>query len=482
MWQKFTERARRAVFFAQEEAAKYGWNDVATEHLLIGLVRESDSIAIRALERMSVDPRHLRVEVERRLPRGAGLPGGDMQLSPSAKDALDLAYQEARELDNSYIGTEHLLLGLLHEGKGLAARILTESGASLNDARRIVAAMQGVTIPKMVMQTVPSAATKVMNMNMSKTTNIDDSMRGRDLLSIRDLSLDEVKKIFAVAEELKAKSIAEQVANPILPGKTLAMIFEKPSLRTRVTFEVGMTHLGGNAINLLPADIQLGQRESIADAARNLERMVDGIMARTFAHSTVTELAKYAGIPVINGLTDLEHPCQALADYFTIYEKKGDLSAVKIAYIGDGCNTCNSLMLLTAKFGGTMIVGCPEGYEPDTALFTSAQREARETDASITITSDPYEAVANADVIYTDIWASMGLEAEAEKRALDFRPYQVNQQLVDAAKKDCIVMHCLPAHRGDEITDEVMDGPHSVVFDEAENRLHAQKAVMALLM
>ena len=480
MWQKFTERARRAVFFAQEEAAKYGWNDVATEHLLMGLVRETDSIAIRALERMNVDPRHLRAEVERRLPRGEGHPGGDMQLSSSARDAIDLAYKEARELDNSYIGTEHLLLGLLHEGKGLAARILTESGASLNDARRIVAAMQGVSVPKMVMQTMPTAATKVMN--MSKATSIDDSMRGRDLLSIRDLSLDEVKKIFAVAEELKAQSLAEQAANPILPGKTLAMIFEKPSLRTSVTFEVGMNQLGGNAINLRPADIQLGQRETIADAARNLERMVSGIMARTFAHSTVTELAKYADIPVINGLTDLEHPCQALADYFTIYEKKGDLSAIKLAYVGDGCNTCNSLMLLTAKFGGTMVVGCPVGYEPDTALFTSAQREARETDASVSVTNDPYEAVANADVIYTDIWASMGLEDEAEKRAKDFQGYQVNQKLVEAAKKDCIVMHCLPAHRGQEITDEVMDGPHSVVFDEAENRLHVQKAVMALLM
>ncbi len=480
MWQKFTERARRAVFFAQEEAAKYGSGDVSTEHLLLGLVRETDSIAIRMLERMGIDPRRVRTECERRIPRGSGHHGTDVQLSSDGKSAIDLAYHEARELDNNYIGTEHLLLGLLHEGKGLAGRVLIEFGASLENARRIVAAMQGITVPQMVRQTVPAAASKIMS--VSKPTNIDNSMRNRDLLSIRDLSLDEVMKIFAVAEELKAKPLAEQVASPILAGKTLAMIFEKPSLRTRVTFETGMTQLGGHAINLQPSDIQLGQRETIADAARNLERMVNGIMARTFAHSTVTELAKYAGIPVINGLTDLEHPCQALADYFTVYEKKGDLSATKLAYIGDGCNTCNSLMLLTAKFGATMTIGCPEGFEPDTALFTSAQRDARETDASIAITNDPYEAVANADVIYTDVWASMGQEDEMEKRIPLFTPFQVNQQLVDAAKKDCIVLHCLPAHRGMEITDEVIDGSHAVVFDEAENRLHVQKAVMALLM
>ncbi len=477
MWQKFTERARRAVFFAQEEAARYGWDKVATEHLLMGLVRETDSIAIRALERMNVDLRRLRADLDRRAPRAESINSGrDMQLTADARKAIDLAYVEARDFDNSYIGTEHLLLGLMRENDGLAARILTDAGADLEQARCIIAAMQGIRLPNTIPHGIDNA------IKACKMKSIDDSMRGRDFLSIRDLRLAEVQRIFTVASELKDTPLSEQVENPILAGKTLAMIFEKPSLRTRVSFEVGMTQLGGHAIYLQPSDIKLGERETIADVARNLERMVDGIMARTFLHSTVTELAKHAGIPVINGLSDLEHPCQALADYFTIFEKKGDLSAVKLAYIGDGCNTCNSLMLLTAKFGASMVVACPEGYEPDTALFTSAQREARENDACITVTHDPYEAVANADAVYTDIWTSMGLEAEAEKRLEAFRPYQVNSELLRAAKRDAIVLHCLPAHRGEEITDEVIEGPQSVVFDEAENRLHVQKAVMALMM
>jgi ornithine carbamoyltransferase len=286
-----------------------------------------------------------------------------------------------------------------------------------------------------------------------------------------------------VAGLLKGRSLKQQVDDPILPGKTLAMIFEKPSLRTRVTFETGMTQLGGHAIYIQPSDIALGTRESVPDAARNFERMVQGIVARVFSHQTVVDLAKYANIPVINGLSDLEHPCQALADFLTIYEKKGDPKGLKVAFIGDGSsNTCHSLMLLAAKLGSNFAVGSPEGYEPDTVIWTAAKREAEENGVSIAITTDPMEAVKDADVIYTDVWTSMGQEVEREERLPLFRPYQVNQTLVDAAKDDVIVLHCLPAHRGEEITDEVIDGPHSVVFDQAENRLHAQKAVMALVM
>jgi len=476
MWQKFTERARRAVFFAQEEAARCGDSTVGTEHLLLGLVRETDSVAIRVLERMGINPKQLRAEVERQLATHPGRPNQDMQLTASSKSAIDLACDEARQLNNDYMGTEHLLLGLIREGEGTAARVMTGFGADLRKARAAVAGMQDTAV------LAPARGTKERASKVTSITGIDNSMRGRDLVSIRDLTPSEIRTIFAVAEELKSRPLAEQFASPLLPGKTLAMVFEKPSLRTRVTFEVGMTQLGGHAINLQPAEIRLGERESIPDAARNLERWVDGIMARTFAHKTVVDLAKYAGIPVINGLSDLEHPCQALTDFFTIYEKKGDLSKTKLAYIGDGCNTCNSLMLLAAKLGATMAVGCPEGYEPDTAIFTSAQRDAKETGATISMTNDPFEAVEGADAIYTDIWASMGLEAERAKRIPVFQPYQVNQELLETAKPDVIVLHCLPAHRGEEITDEILDGPHSAAFDEAENRLHVQKAVMALVM
>ncbi len=311
---------------------------------------------------------------------------------------------------------------------------------------------------------------------------IGNLLRGRDLLSINDLTSEEVWAIFSLAKRLKSRTLKDHVQDPLLPGKTLAMIFEKPSLRTRVTFEVGMVQLGGYAVCLKPSDIQLGKRESVHDIAKNLERMVQGIMARVFSHQTVVDLAKHADVPVINGLSDLEHPCQALADFLTIHEHKGDLKGLKLAYIGDGCNTCNSLLLLSAKVGTNMTVGCPAGYEPDASVLADARAIAAETGASIEVVNDPFAAVENADAIYTDVWTSMGQEAETAIRMPIFRPFQVNQSLVEAARENVIVLHCLPAHRGDEITDEVIDGPHSVVFDEAENRLHAEKAVMALLM
>jgi ornithine carbamoyltransferase len=260
------------------------------------------------------------------------------------------------------------------------------------------------------------------------------------------------------------------------------MLFEKPSLRTRVTFETGMTQLGGHAIYLQPSDAQLGQRETVADAARNLERWVDGIMARTFRHETVVELARCASVPVINGLSDLEHPCQALADFLTIREKRGSVEGLKLAFVGDGNNVAHSLMLLGAKLGTHVVVACPEGYAPDAEITDDAEVCAAEAGGSITIVHDPYTGVKDADVIYTDVWASMGQEVEAEARAKLFAPFQVNAALLAAAAPDAVVMHCLPAHRGQEITDEVMDGPQSIVFDQAENRLHAQKAILAALL
>jgi ornithine carbamoyltransferase len=264
-----------------------------------------------------------------------------------------------------------------------------------------------------------------------------------------------------------------------LEGHTLAMVFEKPSTRTRVSFEVGMYQLGGHALFLSPQDTHLARGEAIADTARVLSRYADGIMIRTFAQERVEDMARFASIPVINGLSDQLHPCQILSDYFTIGEHRGGYDGLKVAYVGDGNNVANSWINGALRLGFDLRLACPPGYEPDERILSRAQGE----DASkITLTHDPKEAVEGAHVINTDVWASMGQEGEREKRMRVFKSYQVNAGLIQGAQEDVIVMHCLPAHRGEEITDEVMDGPHSVVFDQAENRLHVQKAVLALLM
>jgi ornithine carbamoyltransferase len=267
-----------------------------------------------------------------------------------------------------------------------------------------------------------------------------------------------------------------------LKNQILAMVFEKPSLRTRMTFEVGMLELGGKAIYLSPNEIQIGKRETVEDVAHNLERWVDGIMIRTFAHDNVIRLAKASSVPVINALTDLLHPCQAMADFFTLKEHKGNISQIKLAYVGDGNNVCHSLMFAAAKAGCKMGVAVPKGYEPNAEIARLAKADGEGTDFELTITNDPAEAVRGADAIYTDVWTSMGQEAEKEERLRIFAPYQVNEALMAKAKEDCVFMHCLPAHRGEEVSAEVFDGPRSIVFDEAENRLHAQKAIMIRLM
>ncbi|MHB0938334.1 MAG: ornithine carbamoyltransferase [Armatimonadota bacterium] len=299
----------------------------------------------------------------------------------------------------------------------------------------------------------------------------------RNLLSIDDLTNDEVGQMLDAAAALKRRP--EQVAR-FAEGKTLAMIFEKPSLRTRVTFEVAMTQMGGHAIYLAPSDIGLGTREPVKDVARNLSRWCQAIMARTFSHQSVTELGQYADVPVINALSDLEHPCQALADFQALREHKAPLAGRKLAYVGDGNNVAHSLMLLAAKVGTHFSLACPEGYDPLPEIVERARAIAAGTGARIEIGRDPAAMVAGADAIYTDVWTSMGQEAERLERLRVFPPYQLNAELLRQAQPDAVVMHCLPAHRGEEITEEVLEGPQSIVLDEAENRLHAQKAVLAL--
>jgi len=303
----------------------------------------------------------------------------------------------------------------------------------------------------------------------------------KHFISINDLSLEDIEKIFKLTEKLK-RQLKEGVQHHLLKGKTLGMIFTKSSTRTRVSFEVGMYQLGGYPLFLSSNDIQLGRGETIYDTAQVLSRYIDGIMIRTFKHSDVEDLAKYGNVPVINGLTDLMHPCQILADLFTVYEQKGTLKGLKLAYLGDGNNVANSLLHGCAKLGMDISVATPKGFECDKQMAYEAHEDSKTSGSNIVMTDDPEEAVHNADVVYTDTWVSMGQESEKEQRAKLFTPYQVNKELFSKAKEDAIFLHCLPAYRGYEVTDEIIDGPQSVIFDEAENRLHVQKAIMAILM
>lgn len=307
------------------------------------------------------------------------------------------------------------------------------------------------------------------------------SLKGRDFLMLVDFTKEELQYLIDLAIELKRMQKTGET-HPILKGKTLGMIFEKSSTRTRVSFEVGMYQLGGQGLFLSSNDLQIGRGETIWDTAQTLSRYLDGIMIRTFAHRKVVELARGATVPVINGLTDLSHPCQALADFQTIYEKRGKLEGLKIAYIGDGNNMVHSLMMGSAKLGINMSIATPEGYGPDADLVQQTMANAAETGSRIVVCHDPKEAIADADIIYTDVWASMGQEAEQKEREIAFANYQVNDELVKYAKKDFQFMHCLPAHRGEEVTESIIDGEQSIIFDQAENRLHAQKAIMAAIM
>ena len=305
-------------------------------------------------------------------------------------------------------------------------------------------------------------------------------MRHKDFIEVTDYTADEILAIFQLARDMKSdrKKFARA-----LEGQTLAMIFEKSSTRTRVSFEVGMFQLGGHALFLSSRDIQLGRGEPITDTARVLSRYVDGIMARTFAHKTVTDLAENASVPVINGLTDLSHPCQSMTDYFTAWEKfGGELKGRKMAYVGDGNNMAHSLLVAAPKVGMDIAVATPPEYAPNPEVVAQAEAAAREAGTKVTVTTSMEEAIRDADIVETDVWASMGQEAEAEKRNRDFAGWMVDAQHMASAKKDAIFMHCLPAHRGEEVSAAVIDSPQSVIYDEAENRLHVQKAILHTLM
>ncbi|CAM3772239.1 ornithine carbamoyltransferase [Mesobacillus thioparans] len=316
---------------------------------------------------------------------------------------------------------------------------------------------------------------------MTTLQQLDINLKGKDLLTLAHLEKHAILALLEKAMILKEKTLNKQFDQP-LKGKILGMIFDKSSTRTRVSFEVGMIQLGGSALYLNGNDLQLGRGESLSDTAQVLSQYLDGIMIRTFSHKSVEELAQHADIPVINGLTDLYHPCQALADLMTIYEKKGKLEGLKLAYIGDGNNVAHSLMIACTKVGINISLGCPNGYYPDRNITSLCESFAAKSGAKLVITESPTEAVAEADVIYTDVWTSMGQEAENEQRLKDFQDFQVNAELMAAAKEDYLFMHCLPAHRGEEVAADVIDGQHSVVIEQAGNRLHAQKALLVEIL
>ena len=560
MWQRFTERARRAVFFAQEEAARLGSTNVGPEHLLLGLTREPDSVAGKVLVVLGVRPVAVRATLERRVVREGGNVGNEMQLTSAGRHVIDRAYYEARKLNHEYIGTEHLLLGLMHERESVAAQVLSEFGVDLEQTRAAVSRLSAASLeagsdtgrgPDLTPDRAEAGGTpafpgdgglprrrrggrsavqalgelhETIRRSSGRPDQLDDaaardltallwrvshegiSAAGpgltpaeiagtaaiaarlacaglTDLRGICDLNVTRAWALLSLARILKQTlALDPQAHERILPRRTLAMLFEKPSLRTRVSFEAGLSQMGGYAIHLPPGEIAMGLREPVKDVARVLSGMVDGILARVFAHATVLELAEYSSVPVINGLCDREHPCQALADLLTLWEQRGRISGQVIAYVGDGNNTAHSLLWLAARLGAVVRVASPEGYEPLPEIVAAAQADGAATGGSVQVLRDPHEACRGADVVYTDTWASMGQEAEAEARAAAFRPYQVNADLTAAARRDHLFMHCLPAHRGEEVTNDVIEGPHSVVFEEAANRLHAQKAIMAVLL
>ena len=493
MWQRFTQRARRTVFFAQEEAGRLGEHYVSSEHLLLGLVRENDSVAALILERIGVSLERIRSETERQVTRGDGRLGQDMQLTPRAKRIIDLAYDEARLISNNYIGTEHLLLGLIREGEGLAGRVLAKLGVELEKAREELRLLQDNDsgpkrdpFPASDQKQEPAHSRRQEGIPGTRMLIARDSTqwRRKSLVSLFDVSTEQYNAVLDVAARLKALDQKRQPGIAWDYPRTLGMIFEKPSLRTRVSFEASMVHLRGHAIYLAPGDVGLGVRESVADVAAVLSRWVDVIAARVFAHETVEELAKHSTSPVINALSDQEHPIQTFADMLTIQEYKGELGKhLTLAYVGDGNNVLNALLLACAKTGVNLKAACPEGYFPHPLYVVEAQRIGEEeTGAQITLLTDPAEAARDADVLYTDVWASMGQESEKAERAQIFAPYQINTALLQQAKPDAIVLHCLPAHREEEISAEIMEIHKTAILDQAENRLHTQKALLALIV
>jgi ornithine carbamoyltransferase len=474
---QFTRNGRKAMLWAQVEAMRRGDLYVEPEHLLLGLMHGENTGALRLVYRMGLSGVQVRDAVAALLaPEAAGARVDSSQLSPSAKKVVEQARRETEVTGDDYVGTEHLLLAILRGYEnGIAAKPgLMDSLGSL----RIT-----YTTAAEAVKTIGSEMPTILDPSVVKTaarpivTARPGFLHGRDLLSIEDLSPEEVRALFELTREIKTGRTPKNG-----DGKSLALLFEKPSLRTKVTFSVGMARLGGTSVYLSKEEVGLGVRETVPDAARCLSRWVDAIAIRTASDTTLRELAEYASVPVINALTDREHPCQALADFYTILESRSETHGMKLVFVGDGNNVAVSLMLLAPVLGTHFTLCCPPGYEPPADLLDRGKAKAKEHGTNFEISHDPLIAADDADILYTDVWTSMGQETETKKRKKDFAKFAINAEMIREAKEDVLVLHCLPAHRGDEITDEVMDGPFSGVFDQAENRLHVQQALLSAVL
>jgi ornithine carbamoyltransferase len=471
---QFTRNGRKAMLWAQVEAMRRGDLYVEPEHLLLGLLHGEGTGALRLLDRMSLSGSQVKDAIALRMPpEAAGARVETSQLSPGAKKIVEQARQETEDAGEDYVGTEHLMLAVLFGLESVGSE-LTGVLATLH----LTHVRAAVAIKNVSPEPPMNVAEEPVPPPPPRITPRPGFLKGRDLLSVSDLSTAEIRALFELTREIKAGRGFNEAAK----GKTLALLFEKPSLRTRVTFGVAMNRLGGHHMYLGPQEVGLGVRESVADVGRGLSRWVDAVAIRTFDDARVQEFAEAADIPVINALTDREHPCQAFADFYTILESRSETAGMKLVFVGDGNNVAHSLMLLAPCLGTHFTLCCPEGYEPDSEILAKAQALAQQYNTNFEISRDPISASDDADVLYTDVWTSMGQEAEQEKRLKDFMGFQVGQELIREAKDDVLVLHCLPAHRGEEIAGDVIDGPHSGVFDQAENRLHVQQALLAAVL
>ncbi|HVK02358.1 MAG TPA: ornithine carbamoyltransferase [Armatimonadaceae bacterium] len=479
---QFTRNGRKSMLWAQVEAMRRGDVYVEPEHLLLGLLHGEDTGALRLLDRLNLAASQVREAVSVTLrPESAGTRVSSSQLSPVAKKIVEQARRETELTGDDYVGTDHLMLAILKAGEnGIDTRdsggpmALTLMGLTYD--RAATAARQSGE-ERIESETLGDGQSRPAPSNSSRVSGRPGFLKGRCLISINDLSLEEVRALFELTREVKMGRVPDCARN-----KTLALLFEKPSLRTRATFAVGMTRLGGQHIYLGRDEVGLGNRETPEDVSRCVSRWVDAIAVRTFAHETVECLAEAASVPVINALTDREHPCQALADFYTILEHRSETAGMKFVFVGDGNNVANSLMLLAPRLGTHFVLACPPGYEPLPEVEAQARALAEECGTKFEITNDALAAADDADILYTDVWTSMGQEEESAKRLRDFSSYQINAEMIREAKEDVLVMHCLPAHRGQEITADALDGPFSVVFDQAENRLHIQQALLAAVL
>ncbi|HEY3268639.1 MAG TPA: ornithine carbamoyltransferase [Armatimonadota bacterium] len=480
-WDHLSYRSRAAVEAALAEAAGLGDTLVTPEHLLLGILRDNEGGAARILARLNVAISSLRSELAAGLSRHGEPREVDrqMELRAVTRNAIAQAELAARTDGDGQITTTRLLMGLLSNADTPAAALLLNKGVDLGALRALDTEVHQERAGR-----PPIDMTQLANLTLSQLI-VRSQLKGGNLLRISDLSAADVAIVFAVTDKLKARKQrpgTHDESSSMHRGKTLALVFQKPSLRTRVTFEIGMNQLGGNAIHLGPDEIGVGEREAPADVAHNLERWVDGIVARTFSHKLVEDLAKNSSVPVINGLSDLEHPCQALADLYTMRERFGELTGLTLAWVGDSNNVSRSLLELCARTGVHMRLGAPKGYHFDQSFVDEVTALGAANGAKISVHTDAKEACRGADAVYTDVWASMGQEDETAKRHEDFQGFQLNMDLMAVANPNAIVLHCQPAHRGEEISSEAMDCSNSAVFDQAENRMHVQKALLALML